>query len=326
MLDLGFLELLSKLKTARQVLLVSDARPDGDSIGATTATYQWLRRDFPAIELAFFCLEKIPPSLLCLDEVLAATNDPTVFERPWDLIIMHDAGDLKHGGADEAIQKTPPGYTLVNIDHHSTNQRYGHINIVQTDACSTTEVLYRCFTQNNISINAGIATSLLGGLLTDTQSFGNTGTTIGGMRAAAHLIKLGGRYHDIYKSVSHQSVESFHLYGVALSRLKMFPAQNVSLTYFLAEDYDSARDEEATSGLSNFLNTICGETDVMITLKEMNDGTIRVSCRSINRDISQICKHFGGGGHKKAAGFMVNGTLKDKAEREKFIGTLLAEF
>lgn len=309
MLDLGFLELLAQLKTAKRVLLVSDGRPDGDSIGATTATYQWLRRDYPETKLAFFCQESIPPSLFCLNEVIAATTEPLLFNESWDLIIMHDAADLLHGGVEPYLPNTPKGYILVDIDHHNTNQRYGQINIVQTDACSTTEVLYRCFTQNNITIDEGMATSLLAGFLTDTQSFGNGGTTSTSLSAAAHLIRLGGRYNDVFKSVTHQSLESFHLYGKALSRLRKHPEFDLSITYFLAEDYDQVQDEEATNGLSNFLNTTCGETEAILVLKETKDGFIKGSCRSTKRDISKFCKLFGGGGHKKASGFAIPGRI-----------------
>lgn len=315
MLDLGFLALLTKIKTAKRVLLVSDGRPDGDSIGSTTATYQWLRRDYPEIKLAFFCQEPIPPSLLCLNEVLAATTDPSLFNESWDLIIMHDAGDLAHGGVEPYLPNTPKGYVLVDIDHHNTNARYGEINIVQTDACSTTEVLYRCFTQNNIPIDEGMATSLLAGFLTDTQSFGNGGTTSTSLSAAAHLIRLGGRYNEVFKSVTHQSLESFRLYGKALSRLKKYPEFDVAITYFLAEDYDQVQDEEATNGLSNFLNTICGDAEAIIVLKETKDGLIKGSCRSTKRDISKFCRLFGGGGHKKASGFAIPGRIQIQGDR-----------
>lgn len=313
MRDPGFLDLLQKLAIAKRILVVSDGRADGDSIGASTATYQWLRRDYPEAHLRLFCQEAVPASLLCLDATAEATTDKILFEEAWDLIITHDAGDLIHCGIDQVLPRTPNGFTLVNIDHHKTNARYGHINIVQTDASSTTEVLFRCFTENDIRIDTGMASSLLAGLLTDTQSFGNAGATASSLKAGAELMKLGGRYDEVFKSVTYQSLESFHLYGKALSRLRKLPELDVAATYFLAEDYDQVADEEATGGLSNFLNTVCGDTEAVIVLKEdAVEGIIKGSCRSTKRDISKFCKAFGGGGHAKASGFAVPGRMVEE--------------
>lgn len=315
MRDPGFLELLRCLHSAKRVLLVSDGRPDGDSLGSTTATFQWLRRDFPHIFLRAFCREQTPPSLLCLDEILSIEQDAALFSQPWDLIILHDAGDLLHAKIDDLLPQTPGGYTLVDIDHHPTNPRYGTINIVQTDACATTQVLYRCFIENNITIHAGIASSLLGGLLTDTGAFSNSGTNADSLAMAAHLMQLGARYQEILRSTfARHSLEGLHLQGKAFSRLKKHPTINAATTYIQLKDYAGLKDEEATSGISNTLNTICGDSEMLLVLKETDEGTINGSFRSSGRDISRFCHAFGGGGHKKAAGFSVPGRMVEEAD------------
>lgn len=310
MRDPGFLQLLERLRAAKRVLLVSDGRPDGDSLGSTTASFQWLQRDYPHLHLRAFCQERTPVSLLCLNAILSVENNPQVFHEPWDLIILHDAGDLTHAGIADHLPKTPIGYTLVDIDHHATNTRYGHINIVQTDACATTQVLYRCFHENGIRLNEDIASSLLAGLLTDTGAFGNSSTTSDGLAMASDLLHKGARYQEIMQStLSRQSVDSFHLWGKALARLKKDSALDVATTYFFAEDYANVKDEEATNGLSNMLNATCGDAETIMVLKETSDGLIKGSVRSTKRDISKFCQALGGGGHKKAAGFAIPGTL-----------------
>lgn len=315
MRDPGFIQLLDRLRVAKRVLLVSDGRPDGDSLGSTTASYQWLARDYPHLQLSAFCQERTPPSLLCLNAILQVKNDPRVFLEPWDLIILHDAGDLSHAGIKEHLPHTPAGYTLVDIDHHATNTRYGDLNIVQTDASATTQVFYRCFKEHGIRLTPDLASSLLAGLLTDTGAFGNSGTTAESLAMASDLLRLGARYQEIMQStLSRQSVESFHLWGKALARLKKDPALDMATTYFFAEDYAAVKDEEATNGLSNMLNATCGDAEAIMVLKETADGLIKGSVRSTKRDISKFCQALGGGGHKKAAGFTVPGALKKRAD------------
>lgn len=313
MIDTGFAELLRKLRVAKRVLVVSDGRPDGDSIGSSSATLSWLARDYPHLHLQAFCREPIPPSLLSLAHVQAFSVDSTLFREPWDLILMHDASNLAHGGVEEALPHTPKGYTLVNIDHHTSNTRYGDIVIVHTDACATTEVLYRCFTQNKIRINEPMASALLAGLLTDTSSFTNSGTTVTSLAMAAELKRLGARYEQLQQAtMSRQSLESLKLWGTLLARLHKRADLNLAITYVFAHEHEGLSDEEALGGLSNMLNARCGDVEAVIVLKETSDGLIKGSCRSTKRDISKFCAVFGGGGHTKASGFTVKGRFEPR--------------
>ncbi len=311
MIDAGFSELLNRLRTAKRVLVVSDGRPDGDSIGSSTATIGWLTRDYPHLHIQAFCRETIPPSLLSLPHIQSFSTDLGVFRQPWDLIIMHDASNVEHGGIEDALPQTPAGYILVNIDHHTSNTHYGQINIVQTSACATTEVLYRCWTQSAIEIDEPMACSLLAGLLTDTSSFTNSGTTATSLAMAANLKQRGAHYTELQRAtLSRQSLESLRLWGTLLARLQKRSDLNLAITYAFAHEHESLDDEEALNGLSNMLNARCGDVEAIILLKETSDGHTKGSCRSTQRDISKFCAIFGGGGHKKAAGFKVRGKLE----------------
>lgn len=313
MIDTGFVELLERLRVAKRVLVVSDGRPDGDSIGSSTATLAWLARDYPHLHIQAFCRETIPPSLLSLPHIQSFSSDRALFTEPWDLILMHDASNLEHGGIEDVLPHTPKDYTLVNIDHHTSNTRYGHINIVQTDACATTEVLYRCFTQNKIRIDANMASSLLAGLLTDTSSFTNSGTTVTSLAMAGELKRLGARYEQLQEAtMSRQSLESLQLWGKLLARLQKRADLNLAITYVFAHEHEGLHDEEALGGLSNMLNARCGDVEAVIVLKETSEGVVKGSCRSTKRDISKFCAAFGGGGHKKASGFTIKGKLEER--------------
>ena len=105
-------------------------------------------------------------------------------------------------------------------------------------------------------------------------------------------------------------MEGLKLWGLALARLEHRPEYDLVTTYFKAEDLTAPGANEAVDGMSNFLQAVCGGCDTVLVLKETEEGQVKGSLRSINRDISKVAKLLGGGGHKKASGFMVQGKLK----------------
>lgn len=295
------------LLKARRILLVSDGKPDGDSLGSTSAALNWLLRE--GKDVTAFCAAPIPSVFRYLDNIHRFTDQPEIFNQAYDVIMTFDAGDLRHCGIDTLLPKTPSGYTLIVMDHHATNARYGMINAVLTDACSTAEVLYRFFEHLRIDIDSYMATSLLSGILTDTSCFSNAATTTFGMDAAGKLFSCGARHGDILRHLIHnQSISGLKLWGTALSRLTHHPKLDLAVTYLRAEDLEGEK-EEAYEGLANFLGAACSGADTILILKELSNGTIKGSLRSSTRDISKLAQFLGGGGHKKAAGFTVKGRL-----------------
>lgn len=307
---LPFRQLHDALRKAESVLIVSDGRPDGDSLGSTTALYHWLKREGKYVRL--FCIVPPPSGFLFLDGIHDMTANPDVFNHPYDVVITCDTTDAEHCGISEHLKRIPQKPLLAEFDHHNTNAFFGDINLVDTSACSTCEVVYRFFEAEHIAIDDKMATSLLTGLCTDTSHFSNAGTTAVGMEAAGNLCAAGARQTDILKNiVRNKTIPALRLWGTALERLKHIPELNLAVTYFKLEEIQKTEGgEEAVAGVSNFLNAACAGVDTIIVLKEIPDGNTKASVRSLDRDISILCKKLGGGGHKKAAGFTVPGKIK----------------
>lgn len=306
-----FNKIYQAIQKANRILLVSDSSPDGDSIGTTAAFYQWLQREGKIVRA--FCANPLPRNLLFVDHAQAFTTNGDIFKESYDLIITFDSGSLRRAGIDQFIPSTPPGYTLIVFDHHATNERFGTLNAVFTDACSTAEVVYRFFEELRITIDDRMATALLTGIVYDTSSFSNSGTTSKGVEAAGHLFARGARQTDVLKYlVQNKSIDGLKLWGLALSRLHYHTDFDMVSTYFFAKELPTKASEESVEGMSNFLNAVCGYADAVLVLRELPDGRIRGSMRSLKRDISKVAQLLGGGGHKKAAGFTVNGKLKEE--------------
>jgi phosphoesterase RecJ-like protein len=184
--------------------------------------------------------------------------------------------------------------------------------MVQIDAASTTEVLYRFFQEVGFDLDADVATCLFAGIINDTDHFSNAATTASAMSVASDLITHGARINAVRAGMlQNKSVSLLKLWGIALARLYFQPTQEAVVTYLFQKDYESyGLTDGEVHGIPNFLNNL-GEGRYTLFLKETENGSIKGSLRTTRDDIdvATIAKNFGGGGHKKAAGFTIPGRL-----------------
>ncbi len=304
-----FAQLHQLIAQASRVLLVSDGRPDGDSVGASGAMLNWLLREGKAVEA--FCARPLPRSLQFIDNAHRFREDDATFDLAYDVVVMFDSSSVQHCGIAKLLKRIPKKYVLVNIDHHATNAQEGDLNIVITEACSTAEIVSRFFEQERIAFDAHIATALLTGILTDTSHFSNSGTTTYGLEVAGRLLAAGARLADIRRSlVRNKTVPRLKLWGIALARLKQHPRYDLAWTHLSPDDIESTgADDESAEGISNFIHAEQASADTTLVLRQTTNGCIKGSLRSVSHDISKLAQAFGGGGHKKASGFMIKGHL-----------------
>jgi phosphoesterase RecJ-like protein len=303
----GFKQLEHLIERSERILLISHKKPDGDTTGATTALSRWCRTQGKTVSI--FCLNLPARTFRYIHEVQHYTTNPDVFSGKFDLVIVIDSGDLKYAGVDIFFPQLIPGYTLVNIDHHQTNQLYGNLNLVAAGSSSTCEVMYHFFETNKISIDAEIATSLLTGLCTDTSNFSNPLTSESSLKAASSLVAQGGRFTDILRYLwRNKTFDGLKAWGKLLSRLSYNQTYDIATTYVLEEELAGAPPEQYDTFV-NFLSGVLKGPDTILFLKEDAGHVIRGSFRGHKRDVSTFAKLFGGGGHKGAAGFTVNGRM-----------------
>ena len=303
------------LRRARHVLLVSHPKPDGDTLGAATAMYNWCKR--VGIPASGFCIDVVPSQYAYMPGSEDFTNDKTAFmSGRHDVIAVFDAGDLRFAGISEMVAALSPRPTILNFDHHNTNERFGDINIVDITASSTAEVVYDFLHTAGADIDRDIATCLLTGILTDTGTFSNPATTWTSLEAASDLVRHGAKMQEVAgKLIRNKSLTSLRLWGKVLGRLKHHERLGVSSTAIFAHEIaEEGIDEEHVEGISNFLNQFL-DTKVVLVLKELPDGKVKGSFRTAEDiDVSLPAKMLGGGGHKKAAGFTVPGKIVEMAD------------
>lgn len=301
----------AELAKAKKIVIVPHQHPDADALGSATALFEYLQNI--GKEVHIFCATIATPKLNFLSHSQHLATDPAVFShRPSDVIVVVDSGDLRYAGVDKHLKETSA--VIINIDHHITNEHFGRINLVLPAASSTSEIIYHFFKHNHIAVNARMATSLLAGLLTDTGNFTNAATSSNALNVAGELLRAGGDYTLVNNAVvRNKTIPILKLWGVALARLTKHEPLNLTYTYITQKDLtDHNLPDSETEGVANFLNNL-ENTDIALILKEQTDGQIKGSLRTTkdNVDVAALAKKLGGGGHKKAAGFSLPGTIDE---------------
>jgi len=307
----------SVLQEASHILLVPHQNPDGDAIGSVGALAEYLINQLQK-KVDIFCLTAVPPSLHFVPHSHLVSSDELIWQvKTIDTILVVDSGDLRYAGINKFVKSHQA--QIINIDHHPTNDNYGHINLINPSASSTAEIIFDFFQANNLKLNKQIATALLTGILTDTGNFTNGATSMRALNIASSLLKSGARIREINQwTLKNNTIDILKLWGIVLNRLEYDANKDLAYTYLTQADYKKFNlDEKEVEGISNFMNTV-GGVKMGLFLKETTDGKIKGSFRTTydDVDVSVLAKQFGGGGHKKAAGFTVeNQTISSVLDR-----------
>lgn len=248
---------------------------------------------------------------------------------PYDLIVAVDAADPSqfeniYDTFTELFHMVP----VINIDHHASNSGFGKINLVDIMASSTTTVLLPIIEELGHVMDADIATLLLAGLITDTNSFQNPNTTPDAFAISAKLIGLGGRQQEIIRNIyKTKKLSTLRLWGRTLSKIQHDSAHRLVWSTLTAKDFQEiGGTPDETEGVIDELMTNAPNAEIIFLLKEKGhleiSGSIRTTTQTI--DASQLAALFGGGGHVQAAGFKMHG--KNMEEAEKTVLNGLREF
>lgn len=291
------------IKDSHYPLIIAHENPDGDTLGASLTLSQLL--DKTGKQFQHFCINEPPSYFNFLPKIEDLIWDYSKIDLPnHDLIIAIDCGDLKRTGlATELLQLKK---RIINIDHHHSNDNFGHLNLVVPHASSTSEIMYNFLNFHNLLIDKYMATNLLTGILTDTTNFTNAATTTESLKVSAELLKIGARINQIISNITqNKNFDSLKLWGSLLDRIEYNPEHNFAYTIITQKDLATYQmPAESMDGLASFLSSL-RSTDFILVLSEEENNIIKGSLRTTRDDIdvSLLAKAFNGGGHKKAAGF-----------------------
>lgn len=288
---------------AGSFLVISHVAPDGDTLGSALGLARSLRLAGKRVTLS--CADPVPAAY----RFLAGSDE--FAPRTWtdeDCVVAVDASDEERLG-DVYDRQRFARVPLVVIDHHHTNRGYGQINFV-VQASSTAELVLELLTHLELSIDPVVATSLLVGLVTDTQGFRTTSTTVDSLRAAVRLLELGADLHGVMAASFRQNtVASLRLWGAALQSIKH---EDGIVWTAVTQDMlaSNGTGAEAISGLSALLAST-NEALVTLVFRQVDAERVEVGFRSLpGVNVALVAQQFGGGGHPQAAGCTVYGRLE----------------
>ncbi len=292
------------LGRAGHVLLLTDERLDGDTLGSTLGWYAVLIE--MGKEVTVYSPKEIPEQFAFLPNVKVIRTDDLVFaDKTVDLMIICDCSDGLY--IKNKLPLMPRKVPLVMFDHHATNPRYGTYNVIEPGAASTADVVWRFIKRHDLPMNKQAAQSLLTGVCTDTSLFTTSNTTTAAFEAAVELTKLGAKLNTVIENtMMNKSVSVLQIWGRLFSRLHFNTEFDALCTVLLQSDLaEFGNPEVDTSSISNFLNASLLDAEAILILRESEDGSVKGSMRSRGRDVAAVAAKYGGGGHKLAAGFRV---------------------
>lgn len=257
------------------------------------------------------------------DKEIKEQDVSLVFNRfDYDGVFMLDTPDFGRTSETylqnkDAISSIP----IINIDHHNTNGNFGAINIVDTTATSTCEILFSLFEAlDKELLDSDIATLLLSGIISDTDRFQNTNTSPKSMTVSAQLIALGAKRTEIVRSLfKTKPVSTLRLWGKILSNIREDRDDRIVWSTISAQEIaEVGAHETETEGVINDLISTAPNANLVMLLAERRPGFVTASLRTNSElvDVDRVALAFGGGGHRKAAGFRIENTNLREAEKE----------
>ena len=295
---------LREIRAGQRFVLVSHEHPDGDALGSLVATQGILRA------LGKDSVIAIPPDEFPLpQEYRFFALDGLCTAAPADLdrrtAIFLDCGNLDRNPLAGLRDAEP----LVNIDHHHDNTRFGTVNHIVEEASCTAEIVWDLMHGLDVELTAPIAEALYVGLVTDTGRFSYENTTPRAHQMAAELIAAGVDvariYRQIYEGVP---LAKLQLLSRALASVVQLDEGRLTVAVLTGRDFAATgSDDSHAEGVIDQLRTVAG-TKVAVLIREVcggRRGGRKVSLRATDDevDVSAIARQFGGGGHRRAAGF-----------------------
>jgi phosphoesterase RecJ-like protein len=307
-------QIIRHIKSGEHLLIASHAEPDGDAVGCLIALGLALRKYGKKTTL--YNASAIPAVYRFLpgvDQIVRHIKEADTY----DTAILLDCGDMvRVGEAAAAIDKIP---VIINIDHHVSNTGFGNIQLIDTTACATAEIVYRLIKTLEIPIDRAIATSLYTGILTDTGSFRFSNTNKAAFSISEEVITAGVDPHSVAQHVyGTYSLGRIKLLNMALNSIEISDNGKLSLmTVTRSMLNTTGTNTEDLDGMINYARRI-EDVKVAALIHEIKNGAgkftnmnrYHVSLRSEGSvDVAKIASKFGGGGHASAAGFQIESTL-----------------
>ena len=308
-----FEQIASLIGSHRRFLVLGHVDPDGDCLGSVLALAQYLVA--LGKEVACFAPGEIPDVYTKLPAYELFVHETHLQSFGAEVVFSLDVPTMKRTTDFIAPDN---GLTVVNIDHHPTNEQYGDINVVDEKAAATAVLMYRLLAAIAPGmITAEMADCLFVGILLDTGGFRFQNTNAEAFATAALLVELGARSNELTHEFIHAKKHStLKLLSMALESIEIHSKGRVATMELSSEMVrQSGGSLGDTEGFIDYAGAIDG-IELCALFREIDPGRVRVSLRARNdHDVAAIAERYGGGGHRSAAGLVIEGDLSTAKSR-----------
>jgi len=299
------------LNGAKKVLIASHQNPDPDAVASVLVFHHVFKKinieslpylpDFPPKNLSFL------PGFF---EIKIEINS----FKP-DVLLCLDYGDFKRLRMPQCIL-TQGQQRIITIDHHLESDQRGEIKILEPEFSSTAEIIYYWLKHQNIEIDESIAKCLLAGIFSDSGGFRHVSTSADTLNIVAELLLKNVSLTQIAGQTVGWFDEPLALsraWGQVLSRTRLDPRTGLAYSWFSMDDFYRFRVRLTDfDGIANLIST-GSALNLGLFLAEYEEGKIKGSLRSEpkgGKNVAEMVRPLGGGGHPYAAGFQQEGSIE----------------
>lgn len=294
-----------EIEKANDIVILTHECPDGDAVGSALAMYLTLKKLEKEVDVIIPEYSNAFKFLPGADEIKKEGK-----EESYDLAISVDVTGIKRlNGFAKYFENAK---TKIQIDHHQVNEMFADYNFVNPASPACAQNLIFIIEKLGVEIDKEIGTCLLTGIITDTGGFKYEGVSAETFEFASWLLAKGVNVSYIYKRVLQMKTRAnFELRKLIMDRMEFICNNKVTFTYITLEDLQRVNAEEGDhEGLVEVGRDIEG-VEVSIFIREIENG-YKASLRSNNYvNVSDVCIAFNGGGHIRAAGCNITGTLQE---------------
>lgn len=321
-------EILATLARCKRVLVTTHVRPDGDALGSAGAMVLGMRQK--GIDAEVLLLSHLPTkyTFIFKDHGIASTDveagwpERFPFER-FDALLVVDTGTWSQlPGLKERV--TGWDVPKLVVDHHLTQEDWATTKLVRTEAAAAGEIVADLLKRWGVTLNAPMASCLFLAIASDTGWFQFSNTRPITMRLAATLMEAGVDTDRMYQLLyQNERAERVALQARALQSLELLTDNRLALMCIRKRDFEESHaNVPDTENLINVPLQIRTVEVSILMVEPREPGPIRISLRSKGQvDVARFAEQFGGGGHARAAGLKIEGSLD--AAHDKVVAAML---
>ncbi|MBI2565506.1 MAG: bifunctional oligoribonuclease/PAP phosphatase NrnA [Candidatus Schekmanbacteria bacterium] len=296
------------LRSHCQVVITSHVNPDGDAIGSVLGLARALADAHYDVRAALqdpvpFRYRSLPDQdILCAAPLTASAAG---------LVVLLECPTFERAGNVLSLEQVRrAGATVLNVDHHSDNTRYGDIDFVDLSAAATGQLVLALLDELAVPVTPSVAANLYAAVLTDTGSFQHGNVTADVLRTAARLVDLGADPHALAREIYQVNPAGrLKLMAVVLQSLALSVDGKVASLLVTKEMLRECGAVPAdTEDFANLARSVDG-VQIGLLVRQTDGDASKISLRSYGDiDVQQVARVFGGGGHRNAAGATVAGS------------------